>query len=119
MEREIDAVEVRLRLQFRDHDAHEMLIGILCHPARTRSGPWPERRGDADQLDILELARDLDEATHVALGIGGEQVFAGGRGARVDEVLPRRVVGKESHRLMSELENGDTDLGMCHSGLTS
>src|SRR5205823_3720038 len=86
-----------------------VLVGLPRDPARTGTGPGPERRFDADQLDAGMLARHLHEAAHVGPRLPGEQRLGSGRRTVMDEVVERGVVGQERHRLMDEVQNGDAD----------
>src|SRR6267142_4143557 len=92
-----------------DHAAETVLVGLPRAPARTGTGPGPERRFDANQLDARMLARHLHEAAHVRPRLPGEQRLASGRRTVMDEVGERGVVGQKRHRLMDEVQNGDAD----------
>ncbi len=107
MQREVGAVEGAEGAQLLELPAEEGLEGLVGDPARSRSGLRPERGVDADQLHPVEFARDLHEAAHVALGIGGEQRLACRGRAGVAEILLRRVEGQEGDGLVRELQDGD------------
>ncbi len=100
MQGEIDAVPSPTTLELGDHAAEKVLVGLPRDPARTGTGPGPERRFDPDQLDAGLLARHLHEAAHVRPRLPGEQRLASGRRTVMDEVVERGVVGQERHRAM-------------------
>lgn len=108
MQCEEHAVDLRPGAEGLDHPADEMLERLLRHPTGTGARARPERRFDPDEVDAVELARDLHEAAHIPLRITAQQRFAGGGRAGIGEVLERRVVGEERHGLVDELEDGET-----------
>ncbi len=117
---EIGAVELAAihplgRLDLRDHLADEPLIGLLRHPPRPCARARPQRRFDADQLDLVVLARDLHETAHVGLWIEGQQRFAAGGRSLIKEILDRGVVLQERHSLVGEMQDGDADRFAAHA----
>src|SRR5690349_22977857 len=62
VEGEIDAVPSPTVLELGEHAAEKVLVGLRRDPAGAGTGPGPERRLDADELDAGMLARHLHEA---------------------------------------------------------
>src|SRR5262245_6708373 len=78
VEREIDAVPSATVLELGDHAAEKVFVSFRRDPARASTGPGPERRLDADELDAGMLARHFYEAAHVRPRLPGEQRLASG-----------------------------------------
>jgi hypothetical protein len=64
---EIDAVKRTLGFDLRGHPADECFVGFLRNPAGSGASPWPKRRFNADEIDAVELACNLNEPSHVGL----------------------------------------------------
>ncbi|MNY49291.1 hypothetical protein D3C86_1846970 [compost metagenome] len=55
------------------------------------------------------LAGHFHESPDIAARVAGQQVFASGGRAFVDEVRKRGVVAQEGNGLMHEMQHGDAD----------